>query len=186
MTPLEKKLRNVEFTHFINLIIPSHPTKLPTAFPSNKPPHTKAFRLVEIMIVVVIIGLLAAMAIPAFNRIQERSRHTALANDLRAFAHAFETYALANGGFPADSNIGVILPAMAGGASSLDTGSFAAVTPIGGHYKVFRIEAAVSVANATISEEQRTRFDATFDDGNLATGNYRSSTGRYAFILQLN
>ena len=162
----------------------------PAVFPSNKPQRTKAFTLVEIMIVVVIIGLLAAMALPAFNRIQEKSRNTTLANDLRAFAQAFETYALEHGTYPDDADIGVIPPAMTGGTSSLDTNSFAATTPIGGNYdwdyNVFGVVAAVSVADATISDEQLTRFDATFDDGNLATGSYRGNTGRYSFILQLN
>ena len=163
--------------------------KLTASFSSNQPPHTKAFTLVEIMIVVVIIGLLAAMAIPAFNRVREKSQNTALANDLRAFAQAFETYALENGGYPADANIGIIPPAMAGGASSLDTNSFAATTPIGGNYdwdfRAFDVEAAISVADATITEDQLRRFDATFDDGNLSTGNYRGTTGRYSYILQV-
>jgi prepilin-type N-terminal cleavage/methylation domain-containing protein len=35
--------------------------------------HSKAFTLVEIFIVVVIIGLIAAMAIPAFEKVKENS-----------------------------------------------------------------------------------------------------------------
>ncbi len=163
---------------------------IPADSSSHKPQRTTAFTLVEIMIVVVIIGLLAAMAIPAFSRVREKSRNTTLANDLRAFAQAFETYALENGTYPVDADIGIIPPEMAGGKSSLDTNSFAATTPIGGKYdwdyNVFGVVAAGSVADATISDEQLTRFDATFDDGNLATGSYRGNTGRYSFILQLN
>ena len=160
-------------------------------FASAHRPHrsnAKAFTLVEIMIVVVIIGLLAAMAIPAFSRVREKSRNTALANDLRAFAQAFETFALETGAFPPDADIGVVPPAMTGGASSLDVGSFAAITPIGGRYdwdyNVFGIVAAISVADATISTEQLTAFDATFDDGSLTTGNFRGNTGRYSYVLQ--
>ena len=150
--------------------------------------RTNAFTLVEIMIVVVIIGLLAAMAIPAFKRVQQKSRNTTLANDLRAFAQAFETYALETGGFPPDADIGVVPPAMTGGRSSLDVGNFAGVTPIGGRYdwdyNVFGIVAAVSVADATISTEQLTAFDAMFDDGSLTSGNFRGNTGRYSYVLQ--
>lgn len=36
--------------------------------------NRRAFTLVEIMIVVVIIGLLAAMAIPAFEKVRQNSR----------------------------------------------------------------------------------------------------------------
>jgi type IV pilus assembly protein PilA len=55
------------------------------------------FTLVEIMIVVVIIGLLAAMAIPAFAKVIEQSRLKAVTNNLRQIANSAQQYMLNNG-----------------------------------------------------------------------------------------
>jgi type IV pilus assembly protein PilA len=55
------------------------------------------FTLVEIMIVVVIIGLLAAMAIPAFAKVRATSRSKAVLNNLRQFAGAANSYMLDQG-----------------------------------------------------------------------------------------
>ena len=57
----------------------------------------KAFTLVEIMIVVVIIGLLAAMAIPAFQKVQARSQDAAVMNNARQLSAAAEQYYMENG-----------------------------------------------------------------------------------------
>jgi len=57
---------------------------------------TKGFTLVEIMIVVVIIGLLAAMAIPAFQKVRRSSTKSTMANDGKQLAGAAQAYFLEN------------------------------------------------------------------------------------------
>ncbi|MCZ6674641.1 MAG: prepilin-type N-terminal cleavage/methylation domain-containing protein [Verrucomicrobia bacterium] len=59
--------------------------------------NKKGFTLVEIMIVVVIIGLLAAMAIPAFKKVRDTSQTKAIINNLRQLASAADQYFLENG-----------------------------------------------------------------------------------------
>ena len=57
----------------------------------------KGFTLVEIMIVVVIIGLLAAMAIPAFQKVRQSSQDKAVLNNVRQLSAASDQYFLENG-----------------------------------------------------------------------------------------
>jgi prepilin-type N-terminal cleavage/methylation domain-containing protein len=54
------------------------------------------FTLVEIMIVVAIIALLAAIAVPGFLRARKRSQATRVLNDLRLIDAAVDQYAIEN------------------------------------------------------------------------------------------
>ena len=55
------------------------------------------FTLVEIMIVVAIIALLAAIAVPGFLRARKRSQATKILNDLRMIDAAIDQYAIETG-----------------------------------------------------------------------------------------
>ena len=54
------------------------------------------FTLVEIMIVVAIIALLAAIAVPGFLRSRKRSQATAILNDARVIDGSIDQYAIEN------------------------------------------------------------------------------------------
>ncbi|MEY2500677.1 MAG: type pilus assembly protein PilA [Verrucomicrobiota bacterium] len=54
------------------------------------------FTLVEIMIVVAIIALLAAIAVPGFLRARKRSQASKIINDLRMIDSAMDQYAIEN------------------------------------------------------------------------------------------
>src|SRR5207248_9612770 len=55
------------------------------------------FTLVEIMIVVAIIALLAAIAVPGFLRARKRSQASKILNDLRMIDGAVDQYAIETG-----------------------------------------------------------------------------------------
>lgn len=58
------------------------------------------FTIVELLIVIVIIGILAAITIVAYNGIQNRANDTAIQNDLNNFAKKIQLGAADTGEFP--------------------------------------------------------------------------------------
>ncbi len=151
------------------------------------------FTLVEIMIVVVLIGLLATLALPAFQKIRTHSQNTATISDLRTFRAAFDTFALERGDWPPDS-LGNTWPDAAT-ASLLYSGylkqsQWEKVTPIGGSYDwdpdQFHNSNGVSVDGYTVGNEQVAEMDRMVDDGDLSTGMFRSRSGGVIWILDFN
>ncbi len=83
----------------------------------------KGFTLVEIMIVVAIIGLLAAIAIPSFTRARDNSQTNTCINNLRILDSAKEQWAMENGANTGDAVVDAGVNAyVKGGAPSCPTG----------------------------------------------------------------
>lgn len=61
---------------------------------------SRAFTLIELLIVVAIIAILAAVAVPNFLEAQVRAKVARVKTDMRTLATAMETYRLDNSGYP--------------------------------------------------------------------------------------
>ncbi len=108
---------------------------------------TGGFTLVEIMIVVAIIGLLAAIAVPSFIRARGRAQATTVLNELRMADAAKDQYALEN------NKSGSITPGWADLTPYLKAGSKLATgggsDNLGNAIAINGINASVKVSAAT-------------------------------------
>jgi type IV pilus assembly protein PilA len=127
------------------------------------------FTLVEIMIVVVIIGMLAALAVPAMQRVQDRSKASRYANDFRQFDAAFQRYALEVGTFPSNAALNGAIPA---GMTGYLPVSYSSAAPMGGLYSWSGPSHYIFVRSGNEDDNMMQRVDAILDDGDLATGEF--------------
>jgi type IV pilus assembly protein PilA len=79
--------------------------------------NAKGFTLIELMIVVVIIGILAAIAIPNFISMQDRAREASVRANMHTVQLAIEDFAVQNDGtYPVAANDAAVVANCPGGA----------------------------------------------------------------------
>lgn len=136
------------------------------------------FTAVELMIVVVIIGLTAAIAIPAFQKVRQSARATRAVNDMKKVGEAFNMLILINGDLPEGTYTANSSP---GAFAADDLPSELESMPLGdGSSLSFTYSSSVGVVELTSNEGIETAIietiDKLLDDGNTATGDVRSSS----------
>ena len=152
------------------------------------------FSLVELAIVVAIIGILAALAIPAYKLIQERSRRSVFENDLRQYEQAFDSYALELAEYPPTELTVGVLPSGTEGRLSK---TWTRPSPIGGVYRwVYTTEADPAkraayielVGNSQtpilIEASSLEKVDHEIDNGDLSTGNLQLVGSNIRYYLK--
>ena len=156
----------------------------------------RGFTIVELAIVVVIIGLLAALAIPLFSLILKKSRLNTLSNDLRIHSEAIQNYTMEAGSFPpSHGTAGAYIPGLEGILSVrwLDR------SPVGGRYTwVYttnpdesRRSAYIQISESidapfSISLTDVKGLDEDIDDGRLSSGYLQVAGGnRIRYFIRM-
>ena len=113
-------------------------------------PHRSAFTLVEIMIVVAIIAMLAAIAVPNFLRARKRAQATRILEDLRMLDAAVDQYAIENNKAGGDT---IIWPGVQGylkkGSMLYNSGGF---DLFGGAYGGFTVDSVPKLKSTTFTK----------------------------------
>jgi len=145
----------------------------------------EAFTLVEMMIVVAVIGLLAAIAVPNFIRARESAQSGAYMSDLQVATGAFQEFAVVNGNYPADTTPAQMPDGM---EDYLTRMRWTQRNSLGGQwdwdFDVFGVTAGVSVYRPKASADQMMRIDRILDDGNLASGQLRNRSSGYIYVIE--
>ena len=148
------------------------------------PRSTAGVGLVELMVVVTIISMLMALALPSYQRIQKKARSAAISNDFRVFTAVLQARAHENGSWPAETAAGVVPDVIT--KDDIQLASWTGPTAIGGRFdwennqihNGVRYHAALALVDTAdapllVDLDLYREIDAVLDDGNLATGNFR-------------
>lgn len=152
------------------------------------------FSILELAIVVSIIAILAALAIPLYHIFLKKSRFTAFANDLRVHAEAIQRYATEAGDYPSTyTSAGSMIP----GLERYLSPSWTEGAPAGGVYTWYLLNPSNPASSIGFIQVEPTvahpytfvlsdivELDEDIDDGNLASGRLQLAGMRIRYIVK--
>ena len=147
----------------------------------------RAFTLIEILIVVVILGVLAAIVIPQFTDVTGESQRTAFVNSAQIFVAAAKRYELDYGEYP-DAGHGKLPD---GFGDYIQANKWEGATPIGGEWEAKEDKDGITAVLGVHYEEndpdhdpaRMLVIDEMVDDGDLATGAFRQFGDKHYFFI---
>jgi prepilin-type N-terminal cleavage/methylation domain-containing protein len=150
--------------------------------------QARAFTLVEVLIVVVILGVLASIVVPAFGGTTDEARKGAFITELKIFADAAEYASAVNGGDIADSSTGDVPPEL---EPYINTDGWLDGTPIGGQWDIEAGENGITLAigvhfqGDNPGDDFMQDIDARFDNGDLESGAFQrlDDNNRFYWVI---
>lgn len=147
----------------------------------------RAFTLIEILIVVVILGVLAAIVIPQFTDVTGESQRTAFVNSAQIFVAAAKRYELDYGEYP-DAGHGKLPD---GFGDYIQSNKWEGATPIGGEWEAKEDKDGITAVLGVHYEgndpdhdpARMLVIDEMVDDGDLATGAFRQFGDKHYFFI---
>jgi len=146
---------------------------------STAPSRARGFTLVEIMIVVVIIGILSALAMAALTRTRERALASRITNDLRQFRTAFASYSFQHNGWPPATSAGSIPAGMEG---FLNPAYLNTAEP-GGAYSWSGATGRILFTTLSANARVMRMVDESLDDGDIGAGDFTGGGNTYQLQL---
>jgi prepilin-type N-terminal cleavage/methylation domain-containing protein len=153
----------------------------------------QGFTLIELMMVITIICVIAAVAIPVFASHRDRANLRRIASDLKTFGDAFYLYVLDRECYPPDSHDDAPNHLKNGYDTEnyVPVQAWLATPPWGGFYNWEGPDgyayAGISLYDTSAPQSIMISLDKMMDDGDLNTGKFRqTANGRYTYIVDDN
>lgn len=140
--------------------------------------------MIELVVVIVILGVVATIAIPRMSNAAQTARTNAVTAQLNQYRRAFETYHAENFAWPPESATGTAPTQM---TAYLDPVAFSKTTLIGGNWDWQNNggdDVAIRIMNISSGDEVATEVNRVLDgDDDLDAGNVTVDSGNVVVTI---